>query len=123
MVRGAKGKPVTHHITFKLALPNGDVLRTRISRPIDGKAYGEKLFSHILRDQLCVNKNEFWSCVRGRILPARGEQRDVLPKHALPLRLSMELTRLGVDIQTMQTLDSASATELLAQLYQTGDDE
>ncbi len=118
LVRGAKGKPIAHHVTFKLVLPNGDVLRTRISRPIDGKPYGGNIVSHILRDQLCVSKAEFWSCVKGGIRPDRGDKKRVLPKSAMPLNLMMELTRLGVSSETIQSLNAVSAVELLAELYQ-----
>ena len=39
LVRSATGKRSTHHETYELELPTGDVLRTRISRPPDRTAY------------------------------------------------------------------------------------
>jgi len=63
----------THHDTYELVLPNGDVLRTRISRPPSRKhTYGRGMWAHILRDQLAVTEPEFWACVNDGELPDRG---------------------------------------------------
>ncbi len=81
-VRSARGKRGTHHTTYELALPNGDILRTRVSRPPDRTEYGASMFSHILRDQLQVTEEEFWACVRDRVPPDRGqpsENRETIP--------------------------------------------
>lgn len=34
LVRGSRGKPVTHHKTYELTLWDSRILRTRISRPL-----------------------------------------------------------------------------------------
>ena len=117
VVRGAKGKPVTHHVTFKLQLRSGKVLRTRISHPINDQPYGANVFSHILRDQLEVTKDVFWACVTDRVLPEReGAQRE-LPGNALPLGLAMELRRLGATDHEIAELTPVTAAERLAELY------
>lgn len=72
LVRDARGVAVSHHRTFELALPDGRILRTRISLPPDRTDYGPRLWSHILRDQLEVSEQEFWACVRDGVAPARG---------------------------------------------------
>ncbi|MGO1543622.1 MAG: cytotoxic translational repressor of toxin-antitoxin stability system [Gulosibacter sp.] len=118
LIRGARGKPVTHHVTFTLLLPSGDRLRTRISRPVNGDTYGARLFADILREQLQVTKAEFWQCVRQGVAPNRGAPSQQLPKNALPLKLTVELTRLGVDAATLATLDTQSAEVLLVELYE-----
>ena len=51
-VRNARGSETNHHVTYELALPDGNVLRTRVSHPIDRSDYGPALWSHVLRDQL-----------------------------------------------------------------------
>lgn len=43
--------------------PDGRVLRTRVSHPVDRTDYGKSLWSHILRDQLEVSEAQFWECV------------------------------------------------------------
>src|ERR1043165_5317646 len=48
------------HITYELGLPDGRVLRTRLS---SRDSYGSDLWRHILRDQLEVDEPAFWACV------------------------------------------------------------
>jgi hypothetical protein len=95
LVRGATGKPVTHHRTYELPLHDGRILRTRISRPINGSEYGKSLWSHILRNQLEVSARVFFDCAHGGILPDRGV--PVAPEGALPLYILRELIdRVGL---------------------------
>lgn len=72
LVRGATGKPVARHRTYELALPDGRILRTRISRPVDRTQYRDSVWSHILRTQLQVTADEFWECVTDEVLPQRS---------------------------------------------------
>jgi len=89
-IRDAQGRTGTHHITYKLVLPDGRVLRTRVSHPPDRSGYGARLWSHILRDQLGVDEAEFWACVRGAGSPDRGT--PVKPEGAgVPARLVFQL--------------------------------
>lgn len=71
-VRTARGRTGTHHLTYELVLPDGRILRTRISHPPDRSTYGPGIWSHILRDQLDVTEDVFWDCVRNGATPARG---------------------------------------------------
>jgi hypothetical protein len=109
-VRDARGRTGTHHVTFELALADGRVLRTRISHPPDRTTYGPSMWSHILRDQLDVTEDEFWSCVHDGRTPGRGT-RD-LPAEALPAELvHLLLNRVGLaetDVAAM-TKDEAVA--------------
>lgn len=60
------------HTRFELRLPDGRILRTKISHPINKrKTYGADLWSRILRDQLQVKEDEFWACVNDDIKPTR----------------------------------------------------
>ena len=70
-VRNARGGTGSHHVTYRLVLPNGSGLRTRISHPVDGSTYGPGLWATV-RSQLAVSDEEFWACVRDGILPDRG---------------------------------------------------
>ena len=67
-----EGWTLVRDVTYELGLPDGGVLRTRISHPPDRSAYGPSLWSHVLRDQLDVSEQEFWACVRDGTRPARG---------------------------------------------------
>lgn len=94
-VRNARGKKGSHHKTYELVLPSGDILRTRISHPPDRTTYGEQLWSHILRDQLKVDEPDFWACVNDGTRPTRGAA--PAPHEALPLELAHLLrSRLGL---------------------------
>jgi hypothetical protein len=76
LVRTARGKTGTHHVTFELELSDGRVLRTRISHPPNRTAYGPRLWAHILRDQLQASAEEFWACVRSKTPPVREQTRQ-----------------------------------------------
>jgi len=68
----ATGKTGTHHVSYEFALPDGRILLTRVSHPVNRETYGARLWSHILRDQLDVTEAEFWGCVQDGDLPDRG---------------------------------------------------
>ena len=96
------------------------MLRTRISRPINSSEYGPKLFSHILKNQLEVRQEEFWSCVRDSKLPDRGFEPMAAPAQSIPLFLLRELMRLGVSEQEALTYTPAEAAEKRAELLASG---
>jgi hypothetical protein len=116
LVRGATGKPVTHHRTFELTLWDGRILRTRISRPINTSQYGPQLWSHILKQQLEVTVEEFWSCVNKGQLPDRGFAPLEAPPQSIPLFLLRELMKLGVSEEEALKLTPAQAAEKRAEL-------
>lgn len=118
--RGAAGKPVRHHRTYTLTLWNGNVLRTRISKPVDTSAYGASMWKHILREQLEVTEPVFWRCARGEARPDRGNPTPAAPKKSVPLYLVRELTRLGQREQDVIRLSAAEAASLLAELLDDG---
>jgi hypothetical protein len=94
-IRDARGRTGTHHVTYELDLPDGGILRTRISHPVDRTDYGPSLWSHILRDQLRVTESEFWNCVKDGTLPGRGVPK--IPATALPADLVyLLIARAGV---------------------------
>jgi hypothetical protein len=96
LVRNARGRTGTHHITYEYQLPDGRVLRTRVSHPVDRTGYGPSMWKHILWDQLQVSETEFWACVRDGIRPDRGVPAP--PSHALPADLvHLLITKLGID--------------------------
>ncbi len=118
LVRGASGKPVTHHRTYELALWDGRILRTRISKPVDKSDYGPSMWSHILREQLQVSSDVFWACVDDGILPDRGGPRPVDVKKAVPLYLREQLRTFGVPDKEILALDAAGAALLLSEKFQ-----
>lgn len=89
LVRDARGGAVSHHRTYELVLPDGRILRSRISLPPDRTDYGPRLFSHILRDQLDVTEVEFWACIQHGQMPSRGVR--VSAQESVPAALVYQL--------------------------------
>ena len=95
LVRDARGRTGTHHVTYELGLADGRILRTRISHPVDRSDYGPSKWKHILRDQLEVNESQFWACVHDGVKPDRGMPQP--PVAALPADLvHLLISRAGV---------------------------
>jgi hypothetical protein len=118
-VRDARGRTGTHHVTYELALPDGRVLRTRISHPVDRSTYGPSLWSHILRDQLQVSEPDFWRCARDGSKPDRGLPEP--PAQALPADLvQLLITRVGLRDSDVATMSKAEAVERLHRFWTEG---
>jgi hypothetical protein len=104
--RGATGD----HFIYELDLPDGRILRTRISHPVNRSGYGADMWAHILRDQLDVDAAVFWACVRGEALPKRGNPEP--PAEALPAEVAYllrERVRLSDSEIAALTRDEAIA--------------
>lgn len=112
----------THHDTYELVVPNGDVLRTRISRPPTKKhTYGRSMWAHILRDQLAVTEPEFWACVNDGELPDRGAD-DSAPADAIPLDVVRLLVdRVGLTEQQVKGMSADEAIARLNRFWTTGE--
>lgn len=113
-VRNTRGK-TSHHITYELPLPDGTVLRTRISRPPGRKTYGKAIWSHILRDQLVVSEQEFWECVRDRVLPARS--RPTPERETTPAGVISQLLSHGVPESEIRDMSRAEAIDRLTRIW------
>ena len=110
-VLNARGKPTQHHITYELALGDGRILRTRISRPANTDTYGKNLWSHILDDQLHVTQDEFWDCVDNKRPPKRTPPAHPPDIAVLPASLAYQLVhtlQLTSDEIEALTLDEAA---------------
>ncbi|WP_328806961.1 cytotoxic translational repressor of toxin-antitoxin stability system [Nocardiopsis coralli] len=118
-VRSARGRTGTHHITYELALADGRVLRTRISRPADRSDHGKSMWAHILRDQLEVDEDTFWSCVQEGVRPDRGVPE--VPVGALPADLvHLLMTNLGLDGAEVARMSKEEAVARLQRYWMEG---
>jgi hypothetical protein len=106
----ARGKG-GHHVTFELTLPDGRVLRTRISHPPNRQTYGPSMWAHILRDQLQVGEDEFWACVREKKVPQRGRGEPTTP--SIPAGVVAQLLSHGVKESEVRLMSRAEAIERL----------
>jgi hypothetical protein len=112
-VTNARGQGVRHHMTFELALDDGRILCTRISRPASPVPYDPGLASHILRDQLDVTVEEFWTCAADGVPPVRGVPSP--PPDTLPAGLVTALrSQLHLTDRVIAGLDRDQAIALLA---------
>jgi hypothetical protein len=114
VVRNARGKPTQHHLTYELALPDGRILRTRVSRPANTDAYGPSLWGHILDDQLAVTADEFWDCVDNGTVPGRARTAPAVPPAALPAGLVYQLVHtLGLGADEVEGMTQEEAVQRL----------
>lgn len=103
-IRNARDHKVSHHLTFELVLPDGRILRTRVSRPANNDTYGASLWAAILRDQLEVTELAFWECVDNRVVPVRAGA-GVPAERGLPAGLVHQLLHtLGLSEQQIAAL-------------------
>jgi hypothetical protein len=109
-VRNAVGK-AGHHVTFELTLADGQILRTRISHPPYRQSYGPSIWAHILREQLRVSEDEFWTCVREKQVPQRGRGGPVMP--SIPAGVVAQLLSHGVEESKVRLMSRAEAIERL----------
>ena len=119
VVRSAIGKRNTHHNTYELSLANGDVLRTRVSRPVNTQTYGPAMWSHILRDQLDVTEQEFWDCAERGIVPRRGGA-PTGTLRGVPTQVLYQLKhRVGLPESDIAALSREEAIERLNEFWAT----
>lgn len=117
--RRATGRQGTHHVNYELALPDGRILYTRISHPVDRTDYGPSIWSHILRDQLDVTAEEFWACVEHKVLPDR--QAPETPTEAIPAGVVRTLVaEAHIPEADVRAMTKAEAVQRLADFYTTG---
>ncbi|MDJ0358228.1 cytotoxic translational repressor of toxin-antitoxin stability system [Paenarthrobacter sp. PH39-S1] len=112
----SRGKPVTHHVTYKLPLPDGRALRTRISRPVDRTGYAVAMWRLILRDQLEVTDEVFWACVRQGAIPLRGQ--PTTTADSLPVKIVWQLTKtVGLREDTVAGMSMPEAIKALQEYW------
>lgn len=116
----ATGRRGTHHVNFELVLPDGRILYTRISHPVDRSDYGPSIWAHILRDQLAVTAQEFWACVDDKVVPDR--QGPQAPVEAIPAGVVWTLVaEAHLPESEVRAMTKAQAVQRLADFYTNGE--
>lgn len=108
----APGRHVAKHEVWEKTLANGVTLRTLISK---GRgSYAKGVFATILKRQLQVTDQEFWTAVDKRRAPARPQATSARPPgEALPFELVRELLAAGHTLDDLRGLSAEQAAELL----------
>jgi hypothetical protein len=120
-VRNATGGRVQHHATYELALPDGRILRTRISHPPDRSTYGASMWSHILRDQMDVSESDFWACVQDSALPARSSA-PIVAREPIPVQVAYALIHtVHLSDAEVGSMTKEQAIERLTAFWTTGE--
>lgn len=113
--RRATNKRGTHHVNYELALPDGRILFTRISHPVDRTGYGPNIWSHILRDRLEVTPEQFWACVQEGITPDRGPQ-GTPTGESIPIEVvTILVQRMGVSEAEIRSMTRSQAIKRMVE--------
>ncbi len=102
----------------ELALDDGRILRTRISRPANNDRYGPSLWTAILRDQLDATEDAFWDCVERRVLPPRPGSAGSPAPAGLPASLVHQLkAALGLSDADVAVLSKDEAVARMSAFW------
>lgn len=116
--KSSRGKTGTHHVNYEFTLPDGSVLLTRISHPVNRDTYGPSMWSHILREQLAVSESDFWTCVNDGVPPSRGVKSTAAPEAAIPLGVIYALVeQFHVPETEVRAMSKEDAIRRLSMLY------
>lgn len=109
----------TDHVHWEKTLQSGEVLSTHRSLAAD-KTIGPNIFAKILRDQLRVNKAEFWTAIGG----GKPVDRPVDPLEPGPpeyqLWVLMGLAKFGIHEEKVRQMTPEEAEALLHRKWAEG---
>lgn len=106
------------HYKYRLRLDDGRILQTRISHPPGKDTYGDRMWSHILRDQLDVSPEEFWACVLDGVIPERSRPAATTASDPIPADLAWQLVnRVGLSEDQVRGMTKDEAVEAIRQYW------
>ena len=108
----AAGRTVAKHEVWEKTLADGTTLRTVISK---GRGdYAKGLFAAIVKRQLQVTAEVFWTAVDEGRAPVRPQTASARPPgEALPLELVHKLLARGLSLADLRGLSAEQAVRLL----------
>lgn len=106
------GKKKGDHHRYVFTTPTGERLYTRVSHG-KGQIYNPNLFEHILRDQLGINENQFWTAVDRGVKPVRPSLTSIQTSGALDAKLVRNLiTKVKVSPNQLEGMTEQVAINL-----------
>ena len=100
------------HHRYVFTTPTGERLFTRVSHGND-QIGDPDLFARILRDQLCIDEDQFWNAVDRGIRPVRLSQARVRQFDVIDAKLARNLiTKVGLKPEDMVGLTQKMAEEI-----------
>ena len=105
-------KKTGDHHRYVFTTPQGDRLYTRISRGT-GQIRDPGLFAAILREQLQIDKAQFWKAVDKGIAPVRAIAGAVIRSQAIDAKLVRNLlTKVGLPRESLYEMSAEQALSL-----------
>ena len=106
----ASGKSKGDHHRYTFQPPTGEPLYTKVSHG-SGQIGNPDLFKAILRDQLCVDEDQFWAAVDDDVKPTRpAPGAPEVPGPSLDAKLARNLhTRVGLPWSVIGSMSQADA--------------
>lgn len=83
-------KKTGNHFRYVFTTPMGERLFTRVSHG-SGQIGNPDLFASILRDQLCIDEEQFWNAVDKGMQPTRPSHAQAKHEDALDAKLARNL--------------------------------
>lgn len=106
------GKKKGDHHRYVFTTPTGERLYTRVSHG-KGQIYNPNLFEHILRDQLGIDENQFWTAVDRGVKPVRPSPTLIQTSGALDAKLVRNLiTKVKVSPNQLEGMTEQVAVSL-----------
>lgn len=107
----SKKKKGDHH-RYTYTTPMGERLFTRISHG-RGQIQDPELFAQILKDQLCIDKNQFWKAVDKGIKPTRASLTHNELANAIDAKLARNLiNKVGMKPEQLIGIDQQRAVKI-----------
>lgn len=113
-------KKTGDHFRYVFTTPTGERLFTRISHG-SGQIRNPDLFTSILRDQLCIDEEQFWSAVDKGVRPIRPSHAETTHEDALDAKLARNLiNKVGLRPEELVGMTAPRAQQIWQEWLTTG---
>ncbi len=108
------------HYRYVFVTPAGEILYTRISHGSE-QVHSQDLFKHILRDQLCIDENQFWDAVDKGIKPKRPTSTATPLNQGIEAKLARNLlAKVGLSQNELADITQTEAVTIWTKWLSSG---